>query len=274
MKTLGGFCGALLLVSGLFAQHHGGFQSPQPFMRGGTGSVVYPGGTAATMPNITRTIPNVVYPGGGGPHLVVPGSVTDPTFPQRLAGTIQGQNFGRNGAGRGNGFGNGFGRRGGGSVSVIPYIVPIYVGGYGYGYGYGYGDPSAYYGQPDPSGAPPDQQPPMQQQPNIIIVYPQGPPAGPGAPGAAMAAPPPEAQPAPREEPASTLEPSHYLIALKDHTIYAVVAYWVEGDTLHYFTTGSTHNQASLSLVDRPLTERLNKESGIDIRLPAAPGDK
>jgi endonuclease YncB( thermonuclease family) len=60
---------------------------------------------------------------------------------------------------------------------------------------------------------------------------------------------------------------SHYLIAFKDHTIYSAVAYWVDGDTLHYFTTGSTHNQVSLSLVDVPLTERLNKEAGEDIRL-------
>ena len=53
-------------------------------------------------------------------------------------------------------------------------------------------------------------------------------------------------------------------------TIYSAVAYWVDGDTLHYFTTGNTHNQASLSLIDRELTERLNRELGIDFKLPAA----
>jgi hypothetical protein len=42
----------------------------------------------------------------------------------------------------------------------------------------------------------------------------------------------------------------------------------VDGDTLHYFTSGNTHNQASVSLVDRDLTERLNKESGVEVRLP------
>jgi hypothetical protein len=31
----------------------------------------------------------------------------------------------------------------------------------------------------------------------------------------------------------NTVEPSHYLIAFKDHTIYAATAYWVDGDTLH-----------------------------------------
>ena len=65
-------------------------------------------------------------------------------------------------------------------------------------------------------------------------------------------------------------ESNRYLLAFKDHTIYSAVAYWVDGDTLHYFTTGNTHNQASLSLIDRELTERLNRELGIDFKLPAA----
>jgi hypothetical protein len=43
----------------------------------------------------------------------------------------------------------------------------------------------------------------------------------------------------------------------------------VDGDTLHYFTSGSTHNQVSLSLVDRDLTKRLNEESGLQLNLPA-----
>jgi hypothetical protein len=66
----------------------------------------------------------------------------------------------------------------------------------------------------------------------------------------------------------ATAEPSHYLIAFKDHTIYSAVAYWVDGNTLHYFTSGSTHNQVSLSLVDRELTDRLNRESGNTVQLP------
>lgn len=65
-------------------------------------------------------------------------------------------------------------------------------------------------------------------------------------------------------------EPAHYYIALKDHHIYLAVAYWVEGNTLHYFLAGNTHNQVSLSLVDYDLTRRLNRESGTEVRLPAA----
>ncbi len=63
---------------------------------------------------------------------------------------------------------------------------------------------------------------------------------------------------------------NHYLIAFKDHTIYSAVAYWADGDTLHYFTSGNTHNQASVSLIDRDLTERLNREMGTDFKLPPA----
>jgi len=63
-------------------------------------------------------------------------------------------------------------------------------------------------------------------------------------------------------------EPSHYYIALKDHQVYLAVAYWVEGSTLHYFLAGNTHNQVSLSLVDRDLIGRLNRESGVEVKLP------
>jgi hypothetical protein len=113
----------------------------------------------------------------------------------------------------------------------------------------------------------PDSAPLPQQQPvtPVIINYNYGtppPPAGPPDMGSARP------QPAADEDTAS--EPSHYLIAFKDHTIYAATAYWVDGDTLHYFTAGNVHNQASLALVDREFTERLNKEAGVDVRLPAA----
>jgi hypothetical protein len=59
-----------------------------------------------------------------------------------------------------------------------------------------------------------------------------------------------------------------FLIAFKDHTIYAALAYWVEGDTLHYVTNQNTHNQVSLDLVDRELSDRLNRERQVDFRLP------
>ena len=72
------------------------------------------------------------------------------------------------------------------------------------------------------------------------------------------------------EEAESAADSTRYLLAFKDHNIYSAVAYWADGDTLHYFTTGNIHNQASMSLIDRPLTERLNRELGIDFTLPPA----
>ena len=80
---------------------------------------------------------------------------------------------------------------------------------------------------------------------------------------------PPESAPVEMAQ-AGSPEPTGYLIAFKDHTIYSAVAYWLEGDTLHYFTSGNVHNQVSLSLIDRDLTVRLNRESGIEVKLPAA----
>ncbi len=73
----------------------------------------------------------------------------------------------------------------------------------------------------------------------------------------------PQAEPAPRVE-----ENQTYLIAFKDHTIYAALAYWVEDGTLHYVTNQNTHNQVSLDLVDRELSDRLNRERSVDFRLP------
>jgi hypothetical protein len=156
---------------------------------------------------------------------------------------------------------NGNGYRGRSAVVGVPYAVPIYVGGYA-----GY---TGYYdgGQPLDPNALPAQTP---QQPNVVVVYPQvggGAPAGPG-PEDFAAAPPPQAEPAaPASAQAGATAPT-YLIAFKDHTIYSAVAYWVEGDTLHYFTSGATHNQVSLSLVDRDLTVRLNQEAGTNLQLP------
>ncbi|MBI3472384.1 MAG: hypothetical protein HY013_13605 [Candidatus Solibacter usitatus] len=76
-----------------------------------------------------------------------------------------------------------------------------------------------------------------------------------------------ESRPRETREPA-TEEKRAYLIAFKDHTIYAAFTYWQEGDTLHYVTTHGTHNQVSLSLVDRDLTDRLNRERNVEFRLP------
>jgi hypothetical protein len=235
MRILSGFCLALLLANSIFAQQRG---SVQPTLQGSFGNIVFPGGTASTMPGIQRTFGNVVFPGGGGPRLNVPLSSQDPT---RLNSRTVPPNRGYFGGQRMSRFT--------GAVAV-PYAVPVYVGGYDNSYV-------------------PDQAAP-QQQPNIIVIYPPaGQPVLIGGSGDGHVAAAPQAivtQPA--EDTAAGSEPAHYLIAFKDHTIYSAVAYWVEGNTLHYFTTGNTHNQVSLALVDRELTDRLNRESGTNLQLP------
>src|SRR5581483_2581503 len=155
----------------------------------------------------------------------------------------------------------GFGGFRGRAPVVIPYAYPVFLGA-------GYYSP---YGYPD-----------QPEQPNVTVVYPpqQAPvtiinqvPGAASAPTAPQQQTEPEAPDTRSELPpaasqALSSEASYYLIALKDHTIYSAVAYWVEGDTLHYFTKGNVHNQASLSLVDRELTDRLNRERDVTIRLP------
>ena len=142
--------------------------------------------------------------------------------------------------------------------TVIVYGYPVYVGG--------------YVDNDSPAEPAPQRQPDItvndssQPAQSVIQYFGSDDAQDPTTPTAAAD----DLQPV--EEPDSTAEPSHYLIAFKDHTIYSAVAYWVDGDTLHYFTSANTHNQVSVSLVDRDLTERLNKESGLDLKLPQGPG--
>jgi hypothetical protein len=59
-----------------------------------------------------------------------------------------------------------------------------------------------------------------------------------------------------------------FLIALKDHTIYPALAYWVEDNTLNYITTQGVRNRVPLDQVDRDFSTQLNKERNIDFALP------
>jgi hypothetical protein len=149
---------------------------------------------------------------------------------------------------------------------IVPYAYPVYLGsGYYYPPDYSNGYTDGTYGPA-----------PVAQQPYAPTVYPPQPPPGymsqfgpgPMPPlGAGTQPVSPYAPSAAQSDDQNSAD--HYLIALKDHTIYSVVAYWVDGDTLHYFTAGNIHNQASLSLVDVDLTARLNKESGQEVKIPA-----
>jgi hypothetical protein len=229
-----GIAAALLFSGAAFGQNRFGtptFNSfGTPVLTGGFGNAVFPGGTPANSPNIIRFNSNAVFPAGGGPRLVIPGRRQN-----RFTGS---------------------------PIVALPYAFPVYVGGSGF----------------DSSYAEPQAQP--QQQPNVTVVFaPQPAPvivpqygqgdAGQGGMTAPAPGPPGAYQPEPADQPSNDQSSiDHFLIALKDHTVYSVVAYWVDGDTLHYFTAGNVHNQVSLSLVDRALTTRLNRESGAEVKLP------
>jgi hypothetical protein len=60
-----------------------------------------------------------------------------------------------------------------------------------------------------------------------------------------------------------------FYIALTDSSVYTAVAYWVDGETLHYITPQGKHNQVSLALVDRDLSARLNQGHKGEFNLPA-----
>jgi len=64
-------------------------------------------------------------------------------------------------------------------------------------------------------------------------------------------------------------EPTIFLIAMKDHTIYPVIAYWVDKDTLNYVTVENSVRRVPLEQVDRDLSRQLNDERNVEFRLPA-----
>jgi hypothetical protein len=73
-----------------------------------------------------------------------------------------------------------------------------------------------------------------------------------------------------RQETQQDNQPIMFLIAMKDHTIYPALAYWVEGDTLNYITTEGSRNRATMDLVDREFSKQLNDERHVPFKLPAA----
>ncbi|MGC8791824.1 MAG: hypothetical protein ACP5U2_00355 [Bryobacteraceae bacterium] len=183
---------------------------------------------------------NVVFPGTGtAPPPGMPFSGQS-SFAQRLGATVSGWP----------GYPgvlpmDGLRRR----VAVVPMIWPVYVGGY-----YPYWDP----------------------QPQVTIVMPLQPAPAPVTINQYFAS---EARPqeretvttyqapvrAPVEPPAESVT---FLIALKDSSVYMALAYWVEGDTLHYITPQGQHNKVSLDLVDRALSEKLNQGRKVEFKLP------
>jgi hypothetical protein len=59
-----------------------------------------------------------------------------------------------------------------------------------------------------------------------------------------------------------------YLIAMKDQTIRAAIAWRVEGSVLRYVSREGKQEQVSLDAVDRDLTRELNRQRGVEFALP------
>jgi len=167
-------------------------------------------------------------------------------------------------------------------ATIVPYPV-YYYGGYGYGAGsgYGYDSSSGYangYSDQSPANAapsvvinqnfvPPQASPSVRdydysdsgdQQQSGLKIY-QAPSPHPYGNG------PQQAQRDANDDGATI-----YLIAFKDHSIVQALGYWMEGSTLHYVSAEHTLNQASLDLIDRDLSQRLNSERNIEFKLPPA----
>jgi hypothetical protein len=224
------------------------------------GSVVFPGGTANTSPSITRSFGSVVFPGGMRTQPVYAGAPAIGARSSFGALTPTPAGRGQNPSVRRTPPGNGRGTR---IAPAYVYAFPVYVGGYDNSY--------AAQELAQQQELAPQQEPAPEQRAVPVMIQ-----AGPNGEYTTTARHQtatiyqPEQRPATAEEPGKAADSPHYLLAFKDHSIYSAVAYWADGDTLHYFTTGNTHNQASLSLIDRELTERLNRELGIDFTLPPA----
>jgi hypothetical protein len=150
-------------------------------------------------------------------------------------------------------FRGGFGFRG--FFGYPNFYYPAYGGYYDPFYGdSGYVDPYYNgYGDAGYAYAPPAPQPPVivqQAPPAPVLREYLGPTTGSQA-----------AQTQKYEDPL-------YLLAMRDGSIHAVLAYWADGPAVHYVTMDHEQKQAPLSSIDRALSERLNRERNVVFRLP------
>ncbi len=232
---------ALAFVPAAFAQHN---------PTGSYGNILHPG---VPSPGALRAPAPALRPGSGG---------------IRGGGRI---GDGRMGDGRTGDGRMGGGRRpfGGGAV-YIPY--PVYGAGYGMGYAF-----DGFYAtdyNPGPGYAGPYAPEPAPAPPTVIInqnfqtdsVHPQF------RDYSNVPLPQPGAVAAPSQSPGALADdqPTIFLIAMQDHTIHPVIAYWVQGDTLNYIDQEGVMNHVSLALVDRDFSKQLNAERNVPFALPAA----
>ncbi|HUQ94719.1 MAG TPA: hypothetical protein VM120_23765 [Bryobacteraceae bacterium] len=161
----------------------------------------------------------------------------------------------------------------GGRTLVVPYGVPV-----GYGYGYGYdAAPMQTIVQP------------VQTSPSVIInqyystesVRPQlreytdlpdpirPPRTEVEAPAQARVNPPRQQPAAPRpahpvEVTDSASRPTLTLLAFKDSSVVSSIAYWVQGEQLHYVTKTYVKRVVPLSSLDKATSAQLNRERNVE----------
>ena len=257
----------LAFIPSVFAQHN---------PTGSYGNILHPGVPSSGVLRAPAPAPAT----GGGARIVGGGRAGD----GRMGG-------GRTGEGR-----SGGGRRSYGSGGVyIPY--PVY-GGYGMGYGY-----DGFYASDYPSvhNPPPGTYDPIfggyNPGPGYAEAYPAAsapaPPAPPAPPTVIInqnfqtdsvhpqfrdysnvPLPLPGAAAVPPNTPGPGAladdQPTIFLIAMQDHSIRPVIAYWVQGEALHYVSREGVLDQVSLALVDRDFSKQLNAERNVPFALPAA----
>ncbi len=186
---------------------------------------------------------SVVFPGGVPTEPRHPFSITDPGFAGRLGGITTGMRPYTGRLGRGSGFAQS-------RQVLVPYAYPVFVPGYPY-------YPDYQPAQPNVMVAPP-----QQSGPQVIINQNfSTPPPEPARPSVQVYQAP---SPASAEAPA---EATIYLIAFQDGSVRTAVACWIEGDTVHYVTPQGQPNKASVVLIDKEFSRKLNSQRGVDFRL-------
>ena len=242
MKPIQALAAVLAVAACSFAQHsssgsgHAAISKAQPVVRAQSAAP----STSGT--HIVYPSAGITYPGTG----VAPGPVSTVTPAKPHYGLR-----------------NGYHRYGSGAAPYY-YAYPVIVGGYGDN-GYS-GNPDSGYA--DNGGAyATDPLPPPQVIMNENYVPERANPVMRDYTGDSSGV---QVYDAPGREPASNSNDDgtdYYLIAFKDHSIYSAFAYWVDGDTLHYVTPQRVHNQVSVALVDRELTDKLNR-GRMQVKLP------
>ncbi|HEY7335692.1 MAG TPA: hypothetical protein VH639_12470 [Bryobacteraceae bacterium] len=221
----------LLAIALIFAGSGAIAQSPTGF-----GRLINPSGIPPSRAG--AGFGRLIYPGTGGPPMV-----RRPGFPPALR-TFRAPNISHPFHG---------------NTIIVPY--PVFYGGGYYGYD---APPAPLQGSDYDSGY-------SAQQPSPVVVLNQNfRPDVNQAPGYGAPPPPPPPSDQSQESAAAAADTSQilFLIAMKDHTIFPALAYWVEGDTLNYITNQGVRNRVSLDLVDRDFSKQLNQQRGVDFALP------